>query len=108
MRGQAKRLRKSLTFNERILWKLLRDRRLGGVKFRRQVPMGPYIVDFVSFAHRLVVEADGPFHVATSDAARDAWLKGQKFQVVRFPNDQITLYPDLVLDEIRRRIGLAP
>ena len=100
-------MRRSLTFNERVLWKLLRDRRLEGLKFRRQVPIGPYIVDFVSFAHRLIVEADGPFHDAGMDAARDAWLKGQQFVVLRFPNAQITLYPDLVLDQIRQRAGRA-
>ena len=104
----AKRMRSSLTFNERILWKLLRDRRLDGLKFRRQVPIGPYIADFVVFSHRLIVEADGPFHEARADAARDAWLKGQQFKVLRYSNDQISLYPDQVLDDIRRHTSLAP
>jgi very-short-patch-repair endonuclease len=55
----------------------------------------------------LVVEADGPFHDQAADAKRDAWLRGQQFEVLRFPNDVITLYPERVLDEIRRRAGLA-
>jgi very-short-patch-repair endonuclease len=103
----AKRMRRSPTFTERRLWTLLRDRRLDGLKFRRQVPIGPYIVDFVSFTERIVVEADGPMHDATADRLRDDWLQGQRFRVLRFPSDQITLHPDVVLDEIRRRAGLA-
>ena len=105
---QARRLRLEPTFNERALWKLLRDRRLDGLKFRRQVAIGPYIVDFVCFAKRLVVEADGPMHDAAADAARDAWLKTQRFEVLRFENADITLYADAVLDRIRQRAGLAP
>src|SRR5690242_14094269 len=105
---QARRLRTEPTFNERSLWKLLRDRRLEGLKFRRQVAIGPYIVDFVCFAHRLIVEADGPMHDPASDAARDAWLRSQRFDVLRFENGDITLYPDLVLDRIRQHVGQAP
>jgi very-short-patch-repair endonuclease len=107
LRKFARRMRHEPTFNERKLWRLLRDRRLDGLKFRRQVPIGPYIVDFVCFARRIIVEADGPTHEkSTTDATRDAWLIGQKFQVPRFSNSTITLYPDLVLDEIRWRAGL--
>ena len=93
-------MRREPTFTERALWTLLRDRRLAGLKFRRQVPLGRYIVDFVCFAERLVVEADGPLHDPERDAVRDAWLRSQHFRVLRFPNDRITLYPDGVLDEI--------
>jgi very-short-patch-repair endonuclease len=101
-------MRRDATFNERVLWKLLRNRRLEGVKFRRQVPVGPYIVDFICFEQRLIVEADGPMHDAEHDSARDAWLRGQRFRVLRFPNAQITLHPDLVLDEIRAAAGIEP
>jgi very-short-patch-repair endonuclease len=100
-------MRRSPTFTERKLWGVLRDRRLGGLKFRRQVPIGPYIVDFVAFAERIIVEADGPMHDAASDQLRDNWLKGQRFHVLRFANDQVLPHPELVLDEIRRRAGLA-
>jgi very-short-patch-repair endonuclease len=94
-------MRHEPTFNERTLWRLLRDRRLAALKIRRQVPVGPYIVDFICFAKRLIVEADGPMHEASStDAVRDAWLKTQGFRVLRIPNRRITLYRDLVLDEI--------
>ncbi|HTX51024.1 MAG TPA: DUF559 domain-containing protein [Caulobacteraceae bacterium] len=99
-RDQAKRMRRAPAFNERVLWRLLRDRRLAGMKFRRQVPIGPYIADFACFAPRLVIEADGPLHDVEHDAARDAWLRSNAFQVLRFANTQITEYPDLVLDRI--------
>jgi len=80
----ARALRRTQPATERILWKLLRDRRLGDFKFRRQVPIGPYVVDFACFSRRLIVEADGPFHDPVADAARDAWLAGQGFRVLRF------------------------
>jgi very-short-patch-repair endonuclease len=106
-RNQAKRMRHEPTFNERSLWTLLRHRRLAGLKFRRQVPIGPYIADFVCFAHRLVIEADGPLHDPEKDAVRDAWLRSQQFRILRFPNSQITLYPDSVLDQIAEVAGRA-
>jgi very-short-patch-repair endonuclease len=92
---------------ERLLWKLLRDRRLEGLKFRRQVPIGPYIADFVCLRRRLIVEADGPFHEAERDAQRDSWLRTRQFQVLRFPNNLIALYPDEALDRIRQAAGVA-
>jgi very-short-patch-repair endonuclease len=75
---------------ERRLWKLLRDRRLAGLKFRRQVVLGRYIADFVCFRHRLIVEADGPHHEdQAEDVSRDDWLRSQGFRVLRVPNQQI-------------------
>jgi very-short-patch-repair endonuclease len=84
---QARALRRMSPATERFLWKLLRDRRLEGLKFRRQVPMGPYVLDFVCLSHRLVVEADGPFHEPEHDAIRDAWLAAKGFRVLRFDNN---------------------
>lgn len=87
---RAKEMRGAPALNERRLWKLLRDRRLADLKFRRQVVLGRYIADFVCFRHRLIVEADGPHHEdRAGDAVRDAWLRGQGFRVLRFPNRQI-------------------
>jgi len=89
---RAKEMRHEPVLYERRLWKLLRDRRLAGLKFRRQFVFddGPYIVDFICFRHRLIVEADGPQHEdRAEDAARDDWLREQGFQVLRFPNQQI-------------------
>ncbi|MFN3558234.1 MAG: endonuclease domain-containing protein [Brevundimonas sp.] len=91
LQGLAKRMRREPAVHERKLWRLLRDRRLEGLKFRRQVVIGPYVADFVCLRHRLIVEADGPFHDAERDAVRDAWLAAQGFRVLRFPNPQIEL-----------------
>jgi very-short-patch-repair endonuclease len=90
LQQRAKEMRREPVLYERRLWKLLRDRRLAGLKFRRQVVLGRYIVDFICFRHRLIVEADGPQHEdRAQDAARDEWLTGQGFRVLRFPNQQI-------------------
>ena len=90
MTQRAKEMRHEPVLYERRLWKLLRDRRLAGLKFRRQVVLGRYIVDFICFRHRLIVEADGPQHEdRAQDAARDEWLRAQGFRVLRFPNQQI-------------------
>ena len=96
---QARALRRKQPATELILWKLLRDRRLGQFKFRRQVPIGPYVVDFVCFSRRLIGEADGPFHDPVSDAARDAWLASQGFRVLRFGNEEVAA-KDFVLGRI--------
>ena len=86
----AKRLRSNMTDAEQILWRQLRAHRLNGEKFRRQQPMGSYVLDFVHFGARVVVEADGGQHnESTEDAQRDAWLQQQGFQVLRFWNNEI-------------------
>jgi very-short-patch-repair endonuclease len=87
--NQARALRGRATLTERTLWTQLRDRRLAGLKFRRQVPVGPHVIDFVCLAHRLIVEADGPFHDPAHDALRDQWLRTQGFHVLRFENKTI-------------------
>src|ERR1700712_4243279 len=86
---RARTLRSHLTSTERVLWERLRQRRLGGLKFRRQTPIGPYVLDFLCLRHRLVVEADGPFHDPERDAIRDAWLEAKGFRVLRFSNSEI-------------------
>ena len=95
---QARVLRKRQTDAERLLWAHLRDRRLVTYKFRRQHPLGPYIVDFVCLKQRLVVEVDGGQHTANaaSDEQRDAWLASQGFGVVRFWDNQVLLQLDAV------------
>ena len=84
-------MRREPALYERRLWKLLRDRRLEGLKFRRQVVLGRYVADFVCFRHRLIVEADGPLRDERidHDEARDAWLTAEGFVVLRFTNQQI-------------------
>ncbi|MDZ4370044.1 MAG: endonuclease domain-containing protein [Phenylobacterium sp.] len=106
--AQARALRRRATSTERFLWRLLRDRRLEGLKFRRQTPLGPYVLDFVCLRHRLVVEADGPFHDAVRDAARDKWLAAQGFRVLRFANRDITNRDWSVIDSIRRAVLADP
>jgi very-short-patch-repair endonuclease len=101
---QARILRHRATLTERTLWTLLRDRRLDGLKFRRQVPIGPYVLDFVCLAHRLVIEADGPFHDDAHDAQRDRWLAAQGFRVLRFRNSDILADRDTVLEKVRESL----
>ena len=93
-------MRSSPSSTERILWKLLRGRRLEGLKFRRQVPIGPYIADFVCYRHLLIVEADGYWHDAGADAECDRWLSQHGFRVLRFDNNDIVGRQELVLAAI--------
>jgi very-short-patch-repair endonuclease len=105
---QARALRRSAPSTEQFLWRLLRDRRLEGLKFRRQVPMGPYVLDFVCLRHRLVVEADGPFHDADRDAVRDAWLAARGFRVLRFANSEIGVRDHEVIAKVLAAVPAAP
>jgi len=105
----ARTLRRNAPATERALWKLLRDRRLHGVKFRRQFPLGSYVVDFISLHHRLIVEADGPFHDSERDLERDAWLTGQGFRVLRFSNSEINGRADWrVITRVMSAVGQPP
>ncbi|RYF92415.1 MAG: DUF559 domain-containing protein [Caulobacteraceae bacterium] len=100
----ARRMRSAPTFHEERLWKLLRNRRLERLKFRRQVPIGRYVIDFLCFRHRLIIEADGPFHDEDQDAVRDAWLKAQGFRVLRFPNATISNRPGDVIAAVLKAV----
>ena len=102
---QARSLRRLSSVTEDLLWQMLRDRKLEGLKFRRQVPMGPYVLDFLCLRHRLVVEADGPFHDPQHDAKRDAWLVSQGFKVLRFTNSQIHAADHRVMNRILAAVG---
>ena len=97
---RARRLRRNPSATERLLWERLRQRRLEGLKFRRQTPLGPYVLDFVCLRHRLAVEADGPFHDPVRDGERDAWLTAKGFRVLRFSNREIQGSPDLAASRI--------
>jgi very-short-patch-repair endonuclease len=97
----AKRMRRAPTDAERKLWSILRAKRLAGWKFKRQEQIDLYIVDFVCFGSRLIVEADGSQHAeSTADAQRDAYLSSQGFQVLRFWNNEILTNPDGVATAI--------
>jgi very-short-patch-repair endonuclease len=90
MRADPKRLRVNSTDAERRLWAVLRNRRLLGYKFRRQHPIGRFVVDFACTRHRLVIEADGGQHADNeADERRTAWLESQGWRVIRFWNPDI-------------------
>ena len=101
---RARNLRKHSTDAERALWRLLRSHRLQGFKFRRQAPIGGYIVDFVCFEAMLVLEVDGGHHQeqSNSDDERTRWLESGGFRVLRFWNNQVLKEPDAVLETIWR------
>ena len=90
-KAQARALRSNPTEAERALWKHLRMRQLEGHKFRRQQPLGQYIVDFVCLERKLVVELDGGHHAGEflTDATRTAWLEVRGFRVLRFWNHDV-------------------
>lgn len=105
----AKQLRSSMTDAERLLWFHLRGHRLNGVKFKRQQPIGDYIVDFVCFERRLVIEVDGGQHLENaSDQQREAWLRGQGFEVLRFWNNEVLGQTEAVLEKILGALPLSP
>ena len=87
----AKSLRENSTDAERLLWKHLRARQPQGLKFRRQQPIGNFIVDFVCFEQKLIIELDGGQHAEQqqTDAARTQWLEMQGFKVIRFWNNEV-------------------
>lgn len=106
---RARSLRRSATPAERNLWALLRDRRLDGAKFRRQQPLGPFVVDFFCRQARVVVEADGAFHFppTKTQRARDRWLRAAGLTVLRFENREILHEPARVLERIRQAVRQA-
>ena len=105
--AKARQLRKNPTDAERALWSILRKRQVPGYRFRRQAPVGPYIVDFVCFENKLVIEVDGGQHAqqADYDSARTAWLASQGFRVMRFWNSEVLEEPEAVREAIWLEVG---
>jgi len=99
-----------MTDTERFAWARLRSRRLAGYKFRRQMPIGPYIVDFVCLERRLIIELDGGQHVEQEDydTKRTLWLQSQGFEVLRFWDHEVLRDWDAVEDVIWRRLQERP
>ncbi len=95
-----------MTEGERTLWVLLRGRRLDGYKFRRQQPLGPYVLDFFCNEARLVVEVDGPSHLGklARDRRRDVWLHAHGLYVLRLANDEVLTRSEQALGRIRARL----
>lgn len=89
--SHARQMRSALTIAEKALWEELRAKRFAGVKFTRQVPIGPYVADFAARRHRLVIELDGGQQAldVERDAVRTAFLESQGFRVIRFWNSEV-------------------
>jgi len=108
-RALAKGLRSHMTDAEQRLWYRLRAHRFLHLKFKRQAPIGPYVVDFVCLERRLIVEVDGGQHAENvSDRRRDAWLRSEGYRVLRFWNDDVLKRTDVVLGEIARALEETP
>jgi very-short-patch-repair endonuclease len=103
-------LRKNATDAERLLWHQLRFWQVDGFKFRRQQPLGPYIVDFVCLQKKLIIEIDGGQHMeqAQYDAKRDAWLRDQGFVILRFWNNDVLKNIDGVMEMIAKSLQSTP
>jgi very-short-patch-repair endonuclease len=92
-----------MTDAETKIWQRLRAHRFMDLSFRRQLPIGPYIVDFVCLEARLIIEIDGgqhESHQAAYDAKRDTWLRGEGFRILRFWNNDVLKNFDGVLDRV--------
>ena len=108
--NNAKTLRTNQTEAEQRLWYHLRAHRFMDLKFKRQKPMGRYIVDFVCVERRLIIELDGGQHAeqVVYDQHRDAWLRSQGYTVLRFWNNEVMQQLDGVLEQIRLTLTLSP
>ncbi|MBI4054420.1 MAG: endonuclease domain-containing protein [Candidatus Doudnabacteria bacterium] len=98
----ARQLRNNMTDAEKMLWYFLRFKNLNSYKFRRQQPIGKYVVDFVCFQNKLIIEIDGGQHVENKqqDMIRDRWLEKQGFKVLRFWNNEVLENRDEVVVKI--------
>ena len=110
LQDNARRLRREMTEVEARLWYQLRDRRLDGFKFRRQKPIGPYIVDFVCLDRRLIIELDGGHHAlqVQADARREVFLQAAGFRVLRFWNHEVLANEAAVLERIHQGLLASP
>jgi len=106
--ARARTLRHNMTDSERRLWQMLRSHQIKGYKFRRQVPIGRYIADFVCHEARLILEIDGGQHDRSSprEAERSCFLENQDYRILRFWNTEVRANPagvhETIADELRR------
>jgi very-short-patch-repair endonuclease len=110
--GLARGLRRNQTDAEKLLWQKLRTLRCNGARFRRQHPIGDYIVDFCCLQAALVIELDGGQHIektnSEADAVRTTWLEERGYLVVRFFNNDVLTNVDGVIAAIEKRFTLTP
>jgi very-short-patch-repair endonuclease len=106
IRSFAKKMRRESTDAEAAMWRLLRDRRLALFKFRRQVPFQNFILDFICFEKRLIIEIDGSQHASSErDTARDAVLIAEGFRIARYWNNDVLQQPSTVLEDIFAKLA---
>ncbi|EMX9185609.1 DUF559 domain-containing protein [Escherichia coli] len=107
IKSNARDLRRNLTLQERKLWRYLRSRRFSDFKFRRQHPVGSYILDFACCSARVVVELDGGQHdlAVAYDSRRTSWLESQGWTVLRFWNKEIDCNEETVLENILQELN---
>jgi very-short-patch-repair endonuclease len=106
---RARELRRDQTPAKQQLWARLRSKQLYGLKFRRQHPIGQFIVDFCCVSCKLVIELDGDSHASQKeyDQGRTAWLESRGYRVIRFTNREVTRQLDAVLEAITRECGVV-
>ena len=108
--GVAKRLRQDATDAERVLWREVRAHRFAGFKFKRQEPLGSYVVDFVCYEAKLIVELDGGQHTdqKEADEERTRWLASRGFRVLRFWNNDLLTNIAGVMQVIEKSLHVSP
>ena len=108
--ARARKLRSNLTDAESYLWRHLRFRQIADHKFRRQRPIGPYIVDFVCLEKKVVIEVDGGQHAQTQtlDDTRDKWLRAHGYVVLRFWNNEVLREVEAIKEAILRALTEPP
>ena len=107
-RGAAKKLRANTTPHERILWRALKELPVEGTHFRRQAPIGPYVVDFFCPAKKLIIELDGGQHATRDETNRTRALEAMGYLVLRFWNNDVLQNTEGVLEEILNTVGRHP
>lgn len=102
LKKRSRMLRKNMTIAEKKLWAHLRSKKFGAIRFRRQVILGNYIVDFISFDPKIIIEVDGSQHIdqAAYDQARTEYLRSFGYKVLRFWNNEVLNNIEMVLNNI--------
>ena len=106
LRTYAHKLRLQPSKAEQVLWYHLRQRQIKGFKFRRQHPIGQFIVDFVCLPKKLIIEVDGGQHATRTiyDFNRTRWLESQGYKVLRFWNNEVLVNTENVLEIINKHL----